>query len=167
MRTAAVIAILLMSPAGASAQKPTDIVHWSAKGPAASARAGGAARVELTAEIESGWHLYGLDQNAGGPPPLSIAVAKGAPFELRKRDIVAPAATVASDPNFNLETQYYEGKAVFTIPIVVAPATKAGKHTIPIEVTFQACSNRMCLRPHTETVSVDVTVAPVQKGSRR
>jgi thiol:disulfide interchange protein DsbD len=167
MKMAAVIAILLMSPAGALAQKPTDIVHWSAKGPAAGARAGGVVRVELTAEIESGWHLYGLDQNAGGPPPLSIAVVKLAPFELRKRDIVAPAATVASDPNFNLDTQYYEGKAVFTIPIVVPATTRPGKHTIPLEVTFQACNNRMCLRPHTETVQVDVTVAPVQKGSRR
>lgn len=168
MRLASLVVVAaVMSSATLSAQKPADIVHWSATGPAASVRAGSAAKVEVTAEIESGWHLYGLAQNAGGPPPLSISVAKGAPFELKKQDIVAPAATVSVDPNFNLETQYYEGKAVFTVPVVASRSVKPGRQTVPLEITFQACSSRMCLRPYTETVSVDITVVSAPKGRQR
>lgn len=166
MKPAALTGALLLLSATPHAQKPTDIVHWSAKAPSASVKAGGTAKVELTAEIESGWHLYALSQKPGGPPPLAIGVAKGSPFEIRTRDIVAPAATVAADPNFNLETQYYEDKATFTVPLVATTAARAGKQAVPIEVTFQACSSRMCLRPHTETVSVDVTLAS-PKGNRR
>ena len=159
MRIACIaFAALLPLPLSVQAQKPTDIVKWSAKSPVASVKAGAPAKLEITADIADGWHLYALTQPAWGPPPLAIAIAKGQPFEIRKGAIVGPASAVAPDSNFGTETQYYEGKAVFAVPVTAKPAVRAGRHAVPIEVTFQACNNRMCLRPTTETVTAEISV---------
>ena len=140
------------------AQRPTDVIKWSAKAPSPAVRAGGTLKVQLTVDIEQGWHLYALTQAADGPPPLMIGVAKGQPFSINVKDIDAPAPSVAHDPNFNTETQFYESKTVITVPLAARRDAKAGKHSVPLEVTFQACSDRMCLRPFTQALPIDVTI---------
>ena len=157
------LASFLLPVTSALAQRPADVVHWTAKGPSASVRAGGVARVQLTADVEEGWHLYALTQAPDGPPPMGIAVAKGQPFTINVKDIDAPAPTVASDPNFGTETQYYEGKTTMNVPLAARRDAKTGKYSVPIEVTFQVCSNRMCLRPFTQPLPVEVTVAAPAK----
>ncbi|OFW04790.1 MAG: hypothetical protein A3H96_10265 [Acidobacteria bacterium RIFCSPLOWO2_02_FULL_67_36] len=152
------LALILAPVPSLYAQRPTDVIKWSAKAPSTSVNAGGIVKVQLTADVEEGWHLYALTQPPDGPPPLMVAVAKGQPFSVNVKDIDAPAPTVAVDPNFNTETQFYEGKTTMTVPLAAARDAKAGKHTVPIEVTFQACSDRMCLRPFTQALPVDVTI---------
>src|SRR5829696_4302504 len=56
-------------------------------------------KAKLVAEIEEGWHLYALDQPAGGPIPTSIRPADRVPIEIigvirTGRPILKP------DPNF-------------------------------------------------------------------
>jgi hypothetical protein len=46
---------------------------------------------------------------------------------------------------------------VFTVPVSL-PASISGKAEIPLEITFQACGNNICLRPFTEKISVPLTV---------
>jgi DsbC/DsbD-like thiol-disulfide interchange protein len=150
----------------ASAQRPADIVRWSAKSPSGDVKPGGTLKVEVTAEIESGWHLYALTQSAAGPPPLAIAVPATVPFQLRSRDIEAPPPSISADPNFGTDTHYYENRVALSLPVVAKRDAKPGKHTLPIEITFQACSNTICLRPFTQKLSVDVAVASDTKGKR-
>ena len=114
-------------------------------------------KIELTARIEDGWKLYALSQPKGGPLPLEIVVAKGAPFTLVAKDITAPLPKVHNDANFKLETQYYEREAAFTVPITVSKKS-SGKQQVPLDVTFQACGAEICLRPFTQRVNVDVVV---------
>jgi hypothetical protein len=141
------------------AQRPTDVVKWTVKAPTAALKPGVATGVELTAEVEPGWHLYALTQPKGGPAELSIAPAKGKPFNIKVRDIAAPAPRVERDLNFSLDTHQYEGKVVFTLPVVARRHAASGKQSLPLEITFQACGNGICLRPFTQTVPLDVTVA--------
>ena len=101
--------------------------------------------------------LYALTQPKGGPKPLAIEVAEGAPFTIAKKQIVAPKAKTLKDENFDLETLYYDTQAVFSVP-VSASASVSGKREIPFEITFQACGNGICLRPFTEKISVPVTL---------
>ena len=149
-------AILLLSLSTGAFQKPADIVKWSASA-APAVNAGGTVKVALTAKVESGWKLYALTQPQGGPRPLDIEVAAGAPFTISKKQIAGPKPKVLKDENFDLETLYYETEAVFTVPVTLA-ASVTGTTSIPFEVTFQACGNGICLRPFTEKVSVQVVV---------
>ena len=154
----AALFVALAVPAAAHAQKPADVVHWSVKAPAASVKAGAPAKVEITADIEEGWHLYALTQPAGGPPPMAIEFAKDQPFEIKKGAVVAPPVKVADDANFGTQTQYYEGKALFTVPVTAKGTLKPGRHAVPIEITFQACNNKICLRPTNEILTADVSI---------
>jgi DsbC/DsbD-like thiol-disulfide interchange protein len=142
----------------ATAQRPTDIVKWSAEAPSAAVRAGGTAKIALTARIEEGWKLYSLTQPKGGPIPLAIGVAKGAPFTLAAKDITSPPPKVQKDEVFSKDTQYYEDEAAFVLPVAVPKMVTPGDHTVPVEVTFQACGKEICLRPFTQKLEVKVTV---------
>jgi DsbC/DsbD-like thiol-disulfide interchange protein len=167
-RALAVVAIAswaLSTPA--LAQRPSDVVRWSAKSATATIAPGGTMTIAVTADIEEGWHLYALTQPKGGPIPLAVALPKSQPFDIDNRRIQSPAPTVASDPNFNIDTHYYDGAVTLTVPVVLKRPAPVGKRTIPIEVTFQACSNRICLRPFTETLLIDVSITGSTKGGRR
>lgn len=158
-RTAASLVVLLAGlTATLAAQRPADIVKWSAEAPAGSVRAGSTAKIGLTARIEEGWKLYSLTQPKGGPIPLAIGVAKGAPFTLTAKNITSPAPKLQKDEVFSSETQYYEHEAAFVLPVTVPKTLEPGSHVVPIDVTFQACGQSICLRPYTQRVEVTVSV---------
>lgn len=143
----------------AAAQRPTDIVKWSAQPPSKPVQVGGVAKVALAADIEPGWKLYAMTQPKGGPVPLSITVAKGAPFTLVTKEIVSPAAKAQKDELFSGgNTQYYESDAAFVLPVTVPKSTAPGDHTVPVDVTFQACGKEICLRPFTQRLEVTLTI---------
>lgn len=148
------VLLLLVPPA----QVPTDIVRWSVTGPEKPVAPGGVAKLHLSAQIEDGWKLYALSQPSGGPIALSIGVEKSAPFKLVQKEISGPLPKVQRDPNFKLDTQFYEREAAFVVPVVV-PKTAAGKKQVPIEITFQACGAEICLRPFTHKLTADVVVS--------
>ena len=139
-------------------QRPTDVVRWSATAPAKAIAPGGVAKIELTAKIEDGWKLYALSQPKGGPIPLAIVLEKGAPFTLVQKQITGPLPKLQKDDVFNLETQYYEHEAAFTLPVTL-PKTATGKLQVPLDVTFQACGANICLRPFTQRVNVEISVS--------
>jgi DsbC/DsbD-like thiol-disulfide interchange protein len=145
--------LLLLAP---TAQRPTDIVRWSAVAPKSSA-AGSVAKIELTAKIEEGWKLYALTQPKGGPVALEIALEKGTPFVLVQKQITGPLPKVQRDDTFKVDTQYYEHEASFTVPVTV-PKAVSGKSQLPLDVTFQACGAEICLRPFTQRLNVELIV---------
>jgi DsbC/DsbD-like thiol-disulfide interchange protein len=155
MHLAIAALVLLLAPL----QRPADVVKWSAAAPAKAVAAGATAQIALKADIESGWKLYALSQPKGGPIALEIAAPKGSPFVVAAKRIVAGLPKVHKDENFNLDTQYYEEEAAFTVPVVVPKTAAAGRTPVAIDVTFQACGESICLRPFTQRVTVDITVS--------
>ena len=147
-----------MLTAVTAGQRPTDIVRWSAAAPPKAVAAGGTAKIELTAKIEDGWKLYALSQPKGGPVPLEIVLERGTLFTLVQKQISGPLPKVQRDDNFNLDTQYYEREAAFTIPVTV-PKTASGKQAVPLDVTFQACGATICLRPFTQRINVNINIS--------
>lgn len=141
------------------AQRPTDVVQWTIQAPAASIAPGGAVNLQVTATIQPGWKLYAIAQPDGGPKPLAFAIPEGSKFKVVSKRIVAPKAKVLKqDENFTVDTHYYENEAAFTIPATVVSKISNGVHTVPLEVTFQACGNALCLRPFTQKLPVEVTI---------
>jgi thiol:disulfide interchange protein len=68
------------------------------------------------------------------------------------------------DPNFNIETAYFEDVAAFTIPVKVASGTKTGHYPLTVEVTFTTCSDKICYPPKTEEFTTDVGVGVPSNG---
>ena len=149
--------LLALALAGFSVQRPADVVKWSAAAVSPTVDAGGTVHVALTARIQDGWKLYAITQPEGGPKPLTIELAAAAPFTISKKQIVAPPSKIMNDENFDLETRYYEGEATFKVPVTVGRSI-SGKTNVPLEITFQACGNGVCLRPFTEKIGAPITV---------
>ena len=117
---------------------------------------GGTGTVELSAKIEEGWILYALIQPANGPIALDLSIPKGHPFAVDTKKIEAPLP--ASKKTDVGSENYYESQVKLGVPITAMRSVKPGDHTLPLEVTYQVCSGSICLRPHTETLPVPVTI---------
>ena len=142
----------------AAVQRPADVVRWTASAPAASAAPGATVKIAVSAKVQSGWKLYAIDQPADGPEPLTFGVAKESGFSVTAKQITAPKAKVQNDENFGLQTRYYENDVSFTVPVRVPSAASRAAH-VPLEVTFQACGQNICLRPYTEKLQVPITIS--------
>jgi|SRR5687768_1943444 DsbC/DsbD-like thiol-disulfide interchange protein len=142
----------------AAVQRPADVVRWTAAAPAASAAPGTTVKITVAAKVQSGWKLYAIDQPADGPEPLTFGVARDSGFSVTAKQITAPRAKVQNDENFGLQTRYYENDVSFTVPVGV-PRSAHGVSHVPLEITFQACGQNICLRPYTEKLQVPITIS--------
>jgi thiol:disulfide interchange protein len=149
------IAIFLVSLA-AFGQTAEEIVKWSAHAPSV-ARVGSRISIKLQAHIQSGWHIYSVSQMPGGPTRTTISVPSQQSF---KQDglLRPPTPHTAFDPNFNIETETYEGTIEFKIPLRIATDAPTGVQKIAIEVLYQACNETTCLPPHTKHLIVPVKI---------
>lgn len=158
---AATLGVLLGAASHASAQT---VVRWSfGAAPKAGVAAGATFNVDLTATIETSWHLYAQAEPPGGPPPTTIFITSQGPFSLASA-VVEPTPTRAMDPNFNIETAYFENSATFTIPVKVAAGTAKGHYPLIVQVTFTTCNDRICYPPKTEEFTTDVGVGVPSNG---
>jgi thiol:disulfide interchange protein len=152
--------VLLVCPvlwtAGPSAQV-SNPVTWSLRDGPKQVEAGGTFDLELTARIADGWHLYSISQPPGGPTQTRITVPQGQRFSLEAAP-AGPPPRREFDPNFSMETEFYDESASFTLPLVAAPDTPPGTHRVEVHVRFQACNDRLCLPPRTEKLAAHVSV---------
>ena len=143
------IILLLAFSAVSFAQNPT---KWSlvsdAKGK--SLKADETFKAELKAEIETGWHLYAVEQPTGGPFPTKITIAENTPFKIEGK-IESPNPTTKFDPNFNIETKFFDNQAAFNLPVKTTGETNAD--ALAVNVRFQVCNDTLCLPPKTVKVT--------------
>ena len=133
-------------------------VKWTVRAAsAAPVRPGGTVTLRVAAAIEDGWHIYSIAQGPGGPAPTVIALESGQPFE-RDGIIRAPAPVRAFDPNFEIETEYYEESTTFEVPVRVAATAKTGRQDLALRVRFQACTSTVCLPPATKILTVPIHI---------
>jgi thiol:disulfide interchange protein DsbD len=145
--------------AGVSIQEPpANPIRWTAHQPAGPAKPGDAVSVQVTAVMDEGWHLYALEPVEGGPIPTRIAAGPAPAFTLQDSDIDRPEPKRSHDPNFGVETAYYEGSATFGLPIRIAADVQPGERDAEITARFQACNEQFCLRPQTVTMRIRIQV---------
>lgn len=139
-------------------QAPKPVV-WAISSPAprATVPAGKTVNVQLTATIDTGWHLYSTTQPPGGPVPTRITVASPA-FGL-SGPVTFPKPIVRPDPNFGINVETYDHAVTFTLPVHVTPGTAPGADTLMVKAHYQACNATLCLPPQTATLALPVTVS--------
>lgn len=117
--------------------------------------------VKVIAKIDEGWHLYSLTQAEGGPLPTRITLPDDQPFKL-DGNIQSPTPYVAPDPNFGIDTEYYEGTATFILPVGIATNAKPGEIKLLVNAFYQSCNDQICLPPKTVKLETAVEIAASQ-----
>jgi hypothetical protein len=140
------------------AQVPIQPVQWSGSTiPKTSVVQGSTIEINLSAEVQEGWHVYGLTQAPGGPTPLRVNLDENAVVQI----VSVKSGTVSvkkHDPSFDLETEFYPGSFSVDIQTQVKQHAAAGDQSVPVSVRFQACNDRTCLPPKTVHFSVPIEV---------
>jgi thiol:disulfide interchange protein len=149
-----VFPLVLLFAVSVDAQNPT---KWSLESPAKGTeiKTDETVPVKLRAAVEPGWHLYALDQPAGGPIATTIKIGEGSPFTI-VGNIDAGKPYSEPDPNFIVDgkpliTKFYKDAAEFGLTLKAVETSAADK--ISIDVRFQLCNDTMCLPPRTKRVS--------------
>ena len=160
-----IVAAVLVLPAFVLAgfgQATLNPVAWSARVEPAQVKSGGTVKMLLSIKLDPGWHVYALTQP---PPPKSLRISfdEGGMFSLAGEP-QQPKPKVEFDPNFQIETQFFEGAATFTVPVKVAADAGPGPQKIVAKVRFQVCDSERCLPPKTLPVEAEVTIVAAEIG---
>ena len=138
-------------------------VAWTLKidTPNKSFKAGDTFNVQISAHIQPGWHLYSLTKLENGPIATSINLEEGQPFE-QVGGVKSPDPIVTFDPNFNLDTEYYEKSATFSLTVKVLPGISPNNKKLTVQTRYQSCNSEMCLPPKLEKheLLIEVSSAP-------
>ena len=151
-------ALALTSACRKAEQADVNPVKWTVSGVTGDYRAGSTVTVHLAAAVDDGWYIYSLTQKAGGPTPMSVAVAPSPPFHL-VGDVAGPRPVVVFDKGFGIETERYQGTPSFDLPVAVdsVPSTLSGG--LKVNVRFQACNESFCLPARNLTLETPVQLA--------
>jgi len=147
--------LLLLMALPALAQGP-DNVNWTLSLQPASAAPGSKVLARLESRLDAGWHLYSM--TSAGAIPTTVKLAANAAVE-KVRIFQAPPKK-AFDPNFQLDTETYEGSAVFLLELQLKPDAAAGASDVSAEVRFQTCNDKVCIPPRRRTASAALTIDP-------
>jgi DsbC/DsbD-like thiol-disulfide interchange protein len=107
--------------------------------------------VFFKADLDEGWHLYGLTAAGGGQVKTTFTFNTTKGYSLLG-DVTAPKPETRFEPAFNTKVNYYEKSVVFQQRIKLSENKAEVKGTIE----YMVCSNRQCLPPETIEFSIHV-----------
>jgi len=118
--------------------------------------------LQLTARIESGWHLYSQNLPSDkGPIATEFSFDKNGDVELIGK-VEEPEAKVEFDPNFKMDLNFFANRVTFTQKVKVLANT-----TLKGNVYFMVCNDKMCLPPEEVLFSFDLSkTSKAENGSK-
>jgi hypothetical protein len=132
----------------AAPSTPTGPVKVSVLPNAASLGADGTARLSVLFEMKSPWHV--ALPGAEGVIPMRIdSATPGVTVEAQW-----PEGDVFDGPGGSIRV--LEGGS--RVPVLIT-RTDASVSTLQLSISWQACDDRMCLRPATKTIAVQLGAA--------
>ncbi|MDX9751826.1 MAG: protein-disulfide reductase DsbD family protein [Flavobacteriales bacterium] len=124
----------------------------------AAAVPGGLVRVELTATLEEGWHMYATQLPSDlGPLPTEVRFTASDQYTL-EGPLEEPDPVEEYDPNFAVQVRHHSGQVVLRQRVrTTGPAVVSG------EVEYMVCNDKTCLPP--VVVPFNIAVPAVQAGN--
>jgi len=101
----------------------------------------------FTANIDEGWHVYGMNLEEGGPVPTSIHINEGSSFQLVDNATEVSIPDKKFDSSFGMEIPMHSNKAVFKQKIKI---TQPGTFNVTGYVEYMSCDDSRCLPPKEE-----------------
>jgi DsbC/DsbD-like thiol-disulfide interchange protein len=140
------------------AQAPS-VVNWTVTTTEnATLKPGARISLDISAEVQDGWHVYAFRQATGGPTLLRITLDEN-PIVQSAGPITASTPSKQHDTSFNLETQTYTHAFAIHLPAQIKADADTGKQSVPLDVHYQACNDRTCLPPRTVHLFVPLEIA--------
>jgi thiol:disulfide interchange protein DsbD len=128
-------------------------VTWTLAIEPSTIQPGGKTLLRMTGKIEEGWHLYSM--STPGAMPTKITVTGPAVESVRAQQ---PKPTVAHDPNFNADTEFYEKEVAFLFEVTSKKDAK-GVSDLSVAARYQVCNPKMCV-PSKWSGTVPLTLDP-------
>lgn len=149
-------AFLILPGSGAQQARQQETVTLSVEPPAVGVRAGSSARATVLVGVAKGWHINSASPadselvatTLAATPPPGITVA-GVRFPPAARKVFA----FSSEP-----LEVYEGTVPVVLEFSAAEGTAPGEYAVPVDVSYQACNNDICLPPAAFRLVVTVRV---------
>lgn len=132
-------------------------VHWTMTIEPAAAAPGSTVLAKLTATVDPEWHMYSLT-TPPGPIPTTIKPTKD--DAIGSVTFFEPPPVKKFDPNFQAETETYEGTQVFLARIELKKELPAVDAIIGFQPRYQTCSGTQCIPPRTADVEAPIKLAP-------
>jgi DsbC/DsbD-like thiol-disulfide interchange protein len=145
--TILLFSLLLTSAIGAFAQIEVPVT-WSY---AAKKVSKTEAIVYLKANIESGWHIYSLNQKAGGPIKTTISFLPSKDYT-KVGATTEPKPLVKYEDSFSMNVSYFEKSVMLQQKVKIPKGAAAVKG----KIEFMVCNDRKCLPPDEVSFSVQV-----------
>lgn len=108
--------------------------------------------LRISATIDEGWSIYGINLPDGGPIPTSIEFSQSQDYKLVD-SLIYPQPKVKYDPNFDMELSMFDKQVDF---IQVVEVLSDGPFTIKGEVGWMSCDAERCLPPDFIEFSFDI-----------
>jgi thiol:disulfide interchange protein len=131
-------------------------VQWKLTFDQSAAAPGATVIGKLEATVEPEWHMYSLT-TPPGPIPTTIETDNSPAVE--KLTIFEPPPIRKFDPNFNADTETYEGTQTFLARIELKKDLQPGPVTVTLIPRYQTCSGTSCIPPRTRTISATLNIA--------
>jgi thiol:disulfide interchange protein DsbD len=131
-------------------------VQWSMTFDQTSAAPGATVLAKLSAQVDPEWHMYSLTTPPG---PIPTTIKSLYPDAVEKVTFFEPPPIRKFDPNFQADTETYEGSQVFLARIELKKDLPPGQATIGFQPRYQTCSGTQCIPPRTRDVSAVLTIA--------
>ncbi len=130
-------------------------VKWSLEFVPAAAKPGADVTAKLTAHIDPGWHLYSLSTP---PPPIPTTIKIDDQPAVEGMKVYQPKPIRKHDPNFDADTETFEGEPVFYLKLNVKKQAPAGGAAVTVKTRYQVCSDTSCIPPKSFDIPGMLTV---------
>jgi len=120
-----------------------------------SAAPGATVLGHLEATVDPEWHMYSLT-TPPGPIPTTIKTDNSPAVD--KFTVFEPPPIRKFDPNFNADTETYEGSRTFLARIQLKKDLQPGPVTITFVPRYQTCSGTSCIPPRTRQVTATLDI---------
>ncbi|MDZ7737742.1 MAG: cytochrome c biogenesis protein CcdA [Bacteroidales bacterium] len=115
----------------------------------------------LTATVEEGSHLYGMDVPAGGPIPTSFSFTESSDYELAGDVHAMSEGEIVFDQAFEMDIRYFSGEVVFRQTV----RSELDEFIVEGYVNYMACDDEKCSPPQDEEFSINIRKDGVSAGA--
>ena len=131
-------------------------VQWKLTFDQAAAASGATVSGHLEAIVDPEWHMYSLTTPPG---PIATTIEAVDSPAIERVTIFEPPPVRRFDPNFNADTETYEGTQVFLARIELKKDLPPGPDTNTFKARYQTCSGTSCIPPRTRQATANLNIA--------
>ncbi len=121
---------------------------------------GGELDVEVSLTIQDGWHLYANPTGVPELKPTTLTIDRTSEPMATLVKVTYPAGEAKVLESTGTEkVSLYEGKVPLTVRIRLASDAKPGMIRVNLQLSYQACNDRLCLAPARLEIPLEISVA--------